>query len=247
MVEHEAVSIQSESVSDSSGKRHATPAAVLVVGIVIALLIGIIIDLWAKGRIENTSQGVPAVGAVEVGFAQDMSVHHGQAVEMSSLALVNTADPAIRTLAYDVVTTQQSQIGMMQGWLSIWDRPARSTGEYMEWMPSTSSAMNHSMPGMSTGQSDSGVTESVAMPGMASPAELAELRTLTGPAFEIRYLQLLLRHHQGGIPMAQYAADNADLPVVTNLARQIAATQQAESTALRELLAVRGAQPIPMN
>ena len=60
-------------------------------------------------------------------------------------------------------------------------------------MPSTSSAMNHSMPGMSTGQSDSGVTESVAMPGMASPAELAELRTLTGPAFEIRYLQLLLR------------------------------------------------------
>ncbi len=47
--------------------------------------------------------------------------------------------------------------------------------------------------------------------------------------------------------MAQYAADNADLPVVTNLARQIAATQQAESTALRELLAVRGAQPIPMN
>lgn len=247
MVEHEAVSIQSESVSDSSGKRHATPAAVLVVGIVIALLIGIIIGLWAKGRIENTSQGVPAVGAVEVGFAQDMSVHHGQAVEMSSLALVNTADPAIRTLAYDVVTTQQSQIGMMQGWLSIWDRPARSTGEYMEWMPSTSSAMNHSMPGMSTGQSDSGVTESVAMPGMASPAELAELRTLTGPAFEIRYLQLLLRHHQGGIPMAQYAADNADLPVVTNLARQIAATQQAESTALRELLAVRGAQPIPMN
>ena len=164
MVEHEAVSIQSESVSDSSGKRHATPAAVLVVGIVIALLIGIIIGLWAKGRIENTSQGVPAVGAVEVGFAQDMSVHHGQAVEMSSLALVNTADPAIRTLAYDVVTTQQSQIGMMQGWLSLWDRPARSTGEYMEWMPSTSSAMNHSMPGMSTGQSDSGVTESVAMP-----------------------------------------------------------------------------------
>lgn len=247
MVEHGAAPIQSESISDSSGKRHDTPPAVLVVGVVIALLIGIIIGLWAKGRIENTSQGLPPVSAVEVGFAQDMSVHHGQAVEMSSLALVNTTDPAIRTLAYDVVTTQQSQIGMMQGWLSLWDRPARSTGEYMEWMPSTSSSMTHSMPGMSTGQSDSDTNPSAAMPGMASPVELAELRALTGPAFEIRYLQLLLRHHQGGIPMAQYTADNADLPVVTNLARQIAATQQTESTALRELLAVRGAQPIPMN
>ncbi|MCJ0905173.1 DUF305 domain-containing protein [Rhodococcus sp. ARC_M6] len=247
MVEHDAVPIQSESKSDSSGKRHDTPPAVLVVGVVIALLIGIIIGLWAKGRIENTSQEVPPVSAVEVGFAQDMSVHHGQAVEMSSLALMNTADPAIRTLAYDVVTTQQSQIGMMQGWLSLWDRPAQSAVGSMEWMPSTSSSMNHSMPGMSTRQGGSDTNPAVAMPGMASPAELAELRVLTGPAFEIRYLQLLLRHHQGGIPMAQYAADNADLSVVTNLARQIAATQQTESAALRELLAVRGAQPIPMN
>ncbi|WP_261779394.1 DUF305 domain-containing protein [Rhodococcus erythropolis] len=247
MVEHAPVPVESEAMSDSSGKRRDTRPTALVLGVVIALLVGIVIGLWAKGRIENTSQSAPAVGAVEVGFAQDMSVHHGQAVEMSSLALMNTADPAIRTLAYDVVTTQQSQIGMMQGWLSLWDRPARGTGEYMEWMPSTTSAMDHSMPGMSTGQNDSGTNSSAVMPGMASPAELAELRALTGPAFEIRYLQLLLRHHQGGIPMAQYAADNADLPVVTNLARQIAATQQAESTALRELLALRGAQPIPMN
>ncbi|MFH8797968.1 hypothetical protein [Streptomyces sp. NPDC017941] len=47
--------------------------------------------------------------------------------------------------------------------------------------------------------------------------------------------------------MAQYAADNAALPAVTNLARQIAVTQQAESTALQNLLADRDAQPIPMN
>ncbi|MEU2229152.1 DUF305 domain-containing protein, partial [Streptomyces sp. NPDC018347] len=103
-----------------------------------------------------------------------------------------------------------------------------------------------SMPGMSTAQSDAEAT-AVSMPGMATSAELAELRALTGPAFEIRYLQLLLRHHQGGIPMAQYAADNAALPAVTNLARQIAVTQQAESTALQNLLADRDAQPIPMN
>lgn len=238
--------IERQPVAASPADRRHTPPAVLVVGIVIALLLGIVIGLWVQGKIADTSSGTSSAESVDIGFAQDMSVHHGQAVEMSSLALVNATDPAIRTLAFDVVTTQQSQIGMMQGWLTLWDRPARSSGGYMEWMPMPSVSMDHSMPGMSTAQSDAEAT-AVSMPGMATSAELAELRALPAPAFEIRYLQLLLRHHQGGIPMAQYAADNAALPAVTNLARQIAVTQQAESTALQNLLADRDAQPIPMN
>ena len=40
---------------------------------------------------------------------------------------------------------------------------------------------------------------------MATDAELAKMRTLTGRALDIDFLQLMLRHHQGGSAMAQYA------------------------------------------
>ena len=122
MVEHEAVSIQSESVLRFIGQTPCHAGRSVGVGIVIALLIGIIIDLWAKGADREHLAGGPSRrrsgGRLRAGH---VGSPRGKAVEMSSLALVNTADPAIRTLAYDVVTTQQSQIGMMQGWLSIWD------------------------------------------------------------------------------------------------------------------------------
>ena len=44
------------------------------------------------------------------------------------------------------------------------------------------------------------------MPGMATPAQMTKLQTLHGSALDIFFLQLMIRHHQGGIEMAQYAA-----------------------------------------
>jgi uncharacterized protein (DUF305 family) len=83
------------------------------------------------------------------------------------------------------------------------------------------------------------------MPGMALPAELERLRTTGGVPFDVLFLQLILRHHQGGLPMARYAAEHAETPQVRNLAQQIAASQGAEAEYLTQLLAQRGAQPLP--
>ena len=44
------------------------------------------------------------------------------------------------------------------------------------------------------------------MPGMASPEELNELWTKSGKEFDVLFLQLMIRHHQGGVMMARYAA-----------------------------------------
>ena len=48
------------------------------------------------------------------------------------------------------------------------------------------------------------------MPGMATEDELANLRALSGTAFDVEFLRLMIRHHQGGLDMAQYAAEHAD-------------------------------------
>ena len=89
------------------------------------------------------------------------------------------------------------------------------------------------MPDMSN---DQGST----MPGMASAADLEQLASLQGRAAERVFLELMIAHHQGGIPMATAAAENADEAWVRTLAQSIVDAQSAEITALRTMLEDRG-------
>jgi uncharacterized protein (DUF305 family) len=178
---------------------------------------------------------------VDVGFAQDMSVHHRQAVLMAGLARDRSADPAIRLLAFDIETNQLQQIGQMQGWLSLWNAAPLPTGWYMTWMS------DESMPGMS-GMAHGGSSEAAGvttMPGMASPTDLEQLRAATGAQFDVLFLQLMLRHHQGGLPMAEYAQERAHEPYVRLLAGNMAAVQSADIINIEQMLRERGSSPLP--
>jgi uncharacterized protein (DUF305 family) len=59
------------------------------------------------------------------------------------------------------------------------------------------------------------------------------------------FLQLMLRHHEGGLEMAEYAAQHAAKGFVRNLAEKIVESQENESKLMRELLAQRGGKPLP--
>ncbi len=61
-----------------------------------------------------------APGPVSVGFAQDMSLHHEQALVMADLASLQAGD-AVRMLASGIRTAQQRELGLMQGWLMLWE------------------------------------------------------------------------------------------------------------------------------
>ena len=200
-------------------------------GLLAVLLFGVALGMFLTGGAAQLKGG-----AVDVGFAQDMSVHHRQAVLMAGQARDRSTDPAIRLIAFDIETNQLQQIGQMQGWLSLWNAASLPNGRYMTWMADTSS-----MPGMAHGTGPGVAT----MPGMASAADLQRLQALSGGPFDVLFLQLMLRHHQGGTPMAQYAAEHAESPQVRNLAEKIVISQGAESDYLTQLIAQRGAQPLP--
>ncbi|MFI1465332.1 DUF305 domain-containing protein [Nocardia carnea] len=184
---------------------------------------------------DTTGDASPA-GPVDIGFAQDMSAHHAQAVEMSGIALNGSTDPDIRRLAFDILTTQQGQIGRMQGWLQMWDAPASATGGHMTWMPQEEhggDGHDHSGAGMA------------AMPGMATTDELRQLRAARGAQLDTLFLQLMLRHHQGGVPMLEYGAEHAETTEITTLAGQMLPAQEGESRLMTKMLADRGARPLP--
>lgn len=167
----------------------------------------------------------PAVDSVDAGFARDMSTHHGQAVLMAQLERDNGSDPAVRLVAFDIETGQESQVGQMLGWLESWDQTPQTDIAQMAWM-------GHSVePGQ-------------LMPGMATTAELARLKSLSGKPLDIYFLQLMIRHHKGGLEMAQYGAAHASEPYVTALASKIVTAQQNEVVMMEQMLRERGAQPL---
>lgn len=75
------------------------------------------------------------------------------------------------------------------------------------------------------------------MPGMATQKELQSLRTLQGRDQKVLFLQLMLRHHQGGVTMADDAATHATIPQVRSLAARMSFDQQQENQIISQLLA----------
>ena len=207
--------------------------AVLAVGLL--LLGGGLAVVLGIGR--SPAAATPTADSVDAGFARDMAHHHVQAVEMADLAADRSHDPAVRLLAFDIASTQNNQVGRMQGWLALWGLPL-SGGTPMSWMGGTMPGM----AGMSLGPAGDADT---AMPGMASEAELAQLRSLSGRPFDVQFLRLMIRHHEGGLPMARYGAAHASIPAVRLLATTIAASQTAETQTMTAMLTARGGTPLP--
>ncbi|WP_369134554.1 DUF305 domain-containing protein [Modestobacter sp. I12A-02662] len=214
------------------GRPHRRLTALLVAVIAVGLLAaggGLAVAL-GLGR-----TAPPAADSVDAGFARDMSRHHLQAVEMANLALDRSTDAEVRQLAFDISSTQTNQVGRMQGWLALWGLPPTS-GEVMAWMSDGTSG--HDMSHMDG-------ADGAVMPGMATEQELATLRSLSGTAFDVMFLQLVIRHHQGGLEMAEYGAEHAELAAVRQLSRSIAETQTAETTTMESMLRARGGTPLP--
>ncbi|MER5391912.1 DUF305 domain-containing protein [Saccharopolyspora sp. NPDC002686] len=203
----------------------AAALALLLLGAALGLLI----------RVPSLDRAEPEPTPVDIGFAQDMSVHHQQAVTMATLARERASDVAVRQLAFDIETNQRDQIGRMQGWLSLWHQSSQAVGPLMEWMKSE----GHDHGGMAMSTGGGGL-----MPGMASSAEMAHLQDLRGPEFDVYFLQLMLRHHEGGAPMADYGARHAAVPAVRELAKNMLGSQASESQLMRTMLQERGARPI---
>jgi uncharacterized protein (DUF305 family) len=176
---------------------------------------------------------VPGATSVDAGFARDMQVHHLQATTMAGWVRDHGRDPVIRSLGYDIETQQLREAGMFGGWLAAWGLPASTDQEPMAWMAGS----GH----MGMGSSGS----SGLMPGMVTSAELAKLRTLTGTPLDVYFLQLMIRHHQGGLPMAEYAAQHASEDFVRIAAQKMADAQQAEIVNMERLLRARGGTPLP--
>lgn len=194
------------------------------VTVAIALLIVVLIGafIWIATQ---TGADMPGEDSAEVGFARDMIVHHSQAVEMALLLYDRTENTALKAIALDMLLSQQSQIGQMQGWLALWDVSFAGSDLPMEWM---------AMP-----------VEGL-MPGLATDDEMAALRAASGVEADRLFIQLMIPHHESGVHMAQGIVERTDIDAVRILAESIIASQRREIEEL-EHLAQELDEPVTMD
>jgi uncharacterized protein (DUF305 family) len=171
----------------------------------------------------------PSLSETDIGFAQDMIVHHQQAAMMADMLAPDTA-PEVRALADQIRLTQIREIGIMMGWLQIAQEPMTSSSP-MTWMDAGHD--QHSAGGATM------------MMGMASQADLTRLQRVTGRDNEILFLQLMVRHHQGGIDMAAYARKHTTSDAVRQVAVAMVDEQTQEVGLMIFLLDQRSASTLP--
>ncbi|AKT52630.1 DUF305 domain-containing protein [Arsenicicoccus sp. oral taxon 190] len=144
--------------------------------------------------------------AGDVMFAQMMIPHHEQALDLAEFALKgHGASAPVQALARRIQDAQDPEIQQMQGMLKTWGAPE---------MPA-----DHGMP----------------MEGMVPEGEMRELAALQGQAFDQRWLELMTKHHQGAVAMAQQVLSTTQDPAVRDLAQRIVTAQQREITEMQAL------------
>lgn len=198
--------------------------------------VGIAALAFAVGRFSTfgAATAAPGPNAADIGFARDMQVHHTQAIEMAMEIYRKTDDDDVRRMAYDIATSQAGQRGEMYDWLVQWGLP-QAGDPLMTWMADSPDHGGHSTTGEAMTED-----EARAAMGMATDAELAALRDAGGADADCLYLALMIRHHEGAIPMAEAVVDLGSVPRVLAVAEGIVQGQTAEIDAMESAQARLG-------
>jgi uncharacterized protein (DUF305 family) len=150
--------------------------------------------------------------AADVAFAQEMIPHHRQAVDMAAMVPSRSTNPDVRMMATHISWDQQAEILTMTGLLAQWGEPV---------------AMDHGEHG--------GMT----MPGMVDGATMAQIRSLSGPAFDELWITSMIDHHQGAVTMAHTEIADGQSPDAKKLAEMIISAQQREIAQMNNLVSAR--------
>jgi len=164
-------------------------------------------SMGASSPAAPSASSTAAFNDADVKFAQMMTPHHQQAVEMSTMILAKKGvDADVTKLAEQIKAAQEPEITTMQGWLTEWGQPT--------------------MGAMAMGGS-----------GEMSQADMDALDKADGATGQKLYLQGMVKHHQGAIQMAKDEVASGKNPDAIALAKSIVSSQQEEITTINGLLA----------
>jgi len=194
-----------EPPADTADRRGPGPVMWIAMGLALLLLGGAI--GWRIGKTSNEIT-IPGATSVDVGFFEDMTTHHNQAIAMASIYLEHGTDPLLRQVANEILLYQASEIGVMNNYVSEWGQAGNAPTVAMRWM------------GMSMPRDQ--------MMGMATKEQMQELGDARGAQLDDLFTTLMIRHHEAGVQMADYAHARATTDAVRTWSASMADGQKGE-------------------
>lgn len=170
-------------------------------------------DHTSKSPSASASAAQGQYNAADVAFAKGMIPHHRQAVEMADLAPSRAQSAEVKKLAENIKKAQDPEIRTMSAWLTSWGEEVPAEG-----------AMDHSMHGMH------------GMKGMMSAEEMERLEKSSGEAFDRTFMELMIKHHEGAVTMAEEEQKNGAHQPAKDMADAIITSQTAEIRQMNKLL-----------
>jgi uncharacterized protein (DUF305 family) len=218
----------------------------IAAALVAALLAGLGVRAAAQdappatpAALARADSGRPAYTAADVAFMQGMIAHHAQAVLMAGMVPTHEAGADIRRLAERIDVSQRDEMAMMQRWL-------RERGQVV---PDPTSAAEHAEHADHAGMDMTGMDMThELMPGMLTPAQLAQLGRATRGEFDRLFLTFMIQHHQGALTMVDrlFASQGAGQDVtIFRFASDVTADQTTEIERMQSMLAARPSSPTP--
>lgn len=205
----------------SSAVRSTAPALALAIALALGLAAcgddsGSSTTDGAASETQTAANG-EVFNDADVRFATDMIPHHAQAIEMVTLTDGRALDPDVAALAQQIREAQVPEVEDMTDWLTAWGQEVPETS-----LDHTNAG--HDMEGMSD------------MPGMMSAEEMTSLQSAADADFQRMWLEMMVRHHEGAIEMAETEEAHGEYPAAIALARSIQAAQQAEIDQMHGML-----------
>lgn len=171
----------------------------------------------------ETRPTLPPASPADINFMQGMIMHHAQAVEMTALIDSHTKNKELRTLGARISKSQSDEISFMKRWLMARGQPTTHT--------------MHHMPGMDM----SG--DSMLMPGMLTPKQMAALKKATGEQFDHLFLTGMIQHHGGALTMVKDLFDTAGAGQDAELFNFVTDVDSGQRAEIRIMQTMLGEKP----
>lgn len=194
---------------------------------IVLMVVAVAVLAAAGAFVFGESRGGEAKNGSDIGFLQDMRIHHEQAVNMGLIYLDVSAPGmgegsasrgTLRLIAREIIVNQSNESGRMVQLLRIFDAAeTNETDQVMGWMGEP--------------------TPLAQMPGYATDEQMQSLQQSRGNDADKLFARLMIAHHEGGLHMAEHIGMHGANDEVRAMAVSMVKAQRGEISEMEKLAA----------